>query len=244
MEELKKDPQARLKRRLGGGLLWVTLLVSAALHFAVWGVAAMPGDALGKKGAVKMGDGKLSLKVVRTQYNRLPPPPSIEPATAPETAPRGLATKGDVGEVPLPVPDDRADVTSWRTDAGDRPGVVGDDVKLIVVDPPDKNGPDVPVWLRGVDVTIEYSQPPRLLEQARPRYPEIARESGVEGDVVLFVYIDESGAVRNAVVQSSPGLPALDEEARKAAMKCTFQPAEQQGKPVGVWYNIVMQFRL
>jgi len=62
--------------------------------------------------------------------------------------------------------------------------------------------------------------------------------------VVFLVYIDERGDVRGAVVQSSPGLPALDEAAKEAAYKCKFKPAEQQGVAVGVWYSIVMQFRL
>jgi hypothetical protein len=36
----------------------------------------------------------------------------------------------------------------------------------------------------------------------------------------------------------------LDEAAKKAAFKCKFRPAKQQGVPVGVWYSIVMQFRM
>jgi len=91
---------------------------------------------------------------------------------------------------------------------------------------------------------IEYSKAPIMVHEVRPKYPDIARDSRVEGDVALLVYIDESGNVRNAVVQTSPGLPALEEAAKKAAMKCKFRPAEQQGVPVGVWYNIVMEFRL
>jgi len=78
----------------------------------------------------------------------------------------------------------------------------------------------------------------------KPMYPEIAYNSRVEGDVVLMVYVDERGSVRNALVQSSPGLPALDEAAKEAAYKCKFEPAQQQGVPVGVWYSLVMEFRL
>ena len=83
-----------------------------------------------------------------------------------------------------------------------------------------------------------------LIYQSRPKYPDIARDSRVEGEVVLLVYIDRRGDVRKAEVQSSPGLPALDEAAKEAAYKCKFKPAEQQGVPVGVWYSLVMQFKL
>ncbi|MCP4230770.1 MAG: energy transducer TonB [bacterium] len=77
----------------------------------------------------------------------------------------------------------------------------------------------------------------------QPKYPDIARDMGIEGDVVLLVYIDETGTVRNALVQSSPELPAMEEEAVKAAYKCKFAPAKQQDRPVGVWYTIFMEFK-
>lgn len=81
----------------------------------------------------------------------------------------------------------------------------------------------------------------------------------MEGDVVLLVYIDENGKVANAVVQAyndaegkpmadwdqpPPAIEALGEAAVDAAYKCEFEPARQNGEPVGMWYAIVMQFRL
>ena len=103
------DPQEKLKQRLSGGLFRYTLMISVAFHFGVWGIAEMPKDMLSKKGDVKMGDGKLDLKVVKkTTYEDLPAPPSLE-APEPATAPKGLEAKGSVGEVPLPVPDELAE---------------------------------------------------------------------------------------------------------------------------------------
>jgi len=236
------DAQAKLKWQLSGGLTWVMVLASAAFHFAIWGIAAMPKDFVGKKGDVKMGDGKLNVKVVK-KYEDLPPPPSIEQPMEPREAPKGLEAKGNVGEVPLPVPDALADATTWATDAGAAGEGVGEGTELIVEDTGEVEVAAENPWDE-VTFDVEYSEAPVVVHEERPKYPEIARASGVEGDVVLFVYIDENGNVRNAVVQSSPGLPALEEEAKKAAMKCKFKPAKQQGKPVGVWYNIVMQFRL
>lgn len=208
----------------------------------VWGIAAMPKDFVGKKGDVKMGDGKLNIKVVK-RYDELPPPPSIEAPVEPTEAPKGLEAKGSVGEVPLPVPDALADANTWQTDAGGAETGVGEGTELIVEDTGAGESVEVAPW-EEVNFDVEYSEAPVITYQERPKYPDIARDSRVEGDVVLFVYIDEGGNVRNAVVQSSPGLPALEEEAKKAAMRCKFKPAKQQGKPVGVWYNIVMQFRL
>ena len=239
----KIDPQVKLKRRLSGGLFRYTLMISLAVHFGVWGIAEMPKDALSKKGEMKMGDGKLKFKTVKKEYKDLPPPTSIE-APEPTKAPAGLEAKGSVGEVPLPVPDElaEADTITDAVGSGDAAGF-GDGAEIIVEDTVEVVDSGEPEWLVP-NFDVEYSEAPAVVHEERPIYPDIARDSGVEGDVVLLVYIDTQGKVRNAVVQASPGLPALDEAAKKAAMKCTFKPAKQQGVPVGVWYSIVMQFRL
>ena len=236
------DPQEKLKARLSGGLFRYTLMISVAFHFGVWGIAEMPKDVLSKKGTMKMGDGKIDLKVVKKTYEDLPPPPSIE-APEPVTAPKGLEAKGSVGEVPLPVPDELAEAdTISDAIAGTGAEGFGEGTEIIVEETVEVTEEAAP-W-EEVSFDVEYSEKPVVVHEERPVYPDIARDSGVEGDVVLLVYIDAQGKVRNAVVQASPGLPALDEAAKKAAMKCTFKPAKQQGVPVGVWYSIVMQFRL
>jgi len=95
-----------------------------------------------------------------------------------------------------------------------------------------------------VSFDVKYDKPPVIVKTVRPEYPDEAREAKIEGDVILLVYIDEKGDVRNAVVQSSPGFAPLEEAAKKAALECKFKPATKRGKPVGVWYSVVMQFRL
>ena len=236
------DPQEKLKQRLSGGLFRYTLMISVAFHFGVWGIAEMPKDMLSKKGDVKMGDGKLDLKVVKkTTYEDLPAPPSLE-APEPATAPKGLEAKGSVGEVPLPVPDELAEADTISDAVGASGEGFGEGTEIIVEEGLEVTEETAP-WAE-VSFDVEYSQAPVIVHEERPEYPDIARDSKVEGDVVLLVYIDPQGKVRNAVVQASPGLPALDEAAKKAAMKCTFKPAKQQGVPVGVWYSIVMQFRI
>jgi TonB family protein len=95
-----------------------------------------------------------------------------------------------------------------------------------------------------VSFDVEYDKPPVIVKTVRPKYPEEAREAKIEGDVILLVYIDENGDVRKAVVQSSPGVAGMDEAAKEAALECKFKPATSQGKPVGVWFSVVMQFRL
>lgn len=247
MAKKKKDPQEKLKRTLAGGLFRYTLAISAFLHFGIWGIIEMPKDVLGKHGDVKMGDGKLDVDVLppkKRKYEELPPPPSIE-MTEPVQAPKGLEAKGSVGEVPLPVPDALADADTITDAVGTGEGEgFGEGAEIIIEENIEvEDTVEVPDWVTP-RFDIEYSEAPVIIHEVRPKYPDIARDSKVEGDVTLLVYIDGSGNVRNAVVQASPGLPALEEAAKKAAMKCKFKPAKQQGIPVGVWYNIVMEFRL
>ena len=98
-----------------------------------------------------------------------------------------------------------------------------------------------------------------MIKEVKPTYPEEAKEAGLEGDVVLLIYIDEKGKVRNAVVQASPdvegkstadcdnptsAVEAIENAAVEAAYQCEFEPATVNGEPVGMWYAIVMQFRL
>lgn len=237
------NEQEKLGRKIGGGLIGYTLAVSLAVHALIIGLAFMPKElGGGATGEMKMG-GKLNVKIIKKTYDELPPPPSIEQPAEPTAAPKGLEAKGAVGEVPLPVPDAEAEAKTISDATAGTSAGVGDGTQLIVDTSANTTVEESHPW-DAVNFDVEYSEPPVCIDQVKPKYPDIARDSKVEGDVVLFVYIDEKGNVRNAIVQSSPGLPALDEEARKAAMRCKFKPAKQQGQPVGVWYNIVMQFRL
>ncbi len=95
-----------------------------------------------------------------------------------------------------------------------------------------------------VSLDVEYDEPPVVIKAVRPKYPKEASEAKIEGDVTLLVYIDENGDVRNAIVRASPGFAPLDEAAKEAALECKFKPATYRGKPVGVWYDVVMEFRL
>lgn len=93
-------------------------------------------------------------------------------------------------------------------------------------------------------IFTEYDTSPVITKECRPRYPAATKKAGIEGDVVLLVFIDERGDVKNVIVQYSPGVESLEREAVSAAYKCKFRPASKDGEPVGLWYSLIMQFRL
>ena len=207
----------------------------------MWGFVGWPGGHPSQGAAFGFHEYRITIPII--PYGELPPP---TPITHPEPtpAPKGIPGTVGVGEMPIPAPDDDTIFSTIRDPHVDDGSSFIDPGRRITVETP---GPAIEKPVSASPNHVEFvttSKSPAILYQSRPEYPDIARDSRVEGDVVLLVYIDERGDVRRAIVQSSPGLPAMDDAATKAAYKCKFEPAEQQGIPVGVWYSIVMEFRL
>jgi protein TonB len=73
-------------------------------------------------------------------------------------------------------------------------------------------------------------------------YPDIAREAGVEGTVLVRVLVGEDGFVKEQMIVQS--VPMLDEAAAQAAADAVFKPALQKDKPVAVWMVIPIEFQL
>lgn len=237
-----KLAEEKLKRRLSGRLFRYTFAVSVAAHLGVWALVGWPGGHPSQGAA--FGFHEYRMIIPADSYKKLPPPPSINPPEKPSPMPKGIPGKEGLGEVPIPAPDDDTIFSTIRDPHVDNGSSFIDPGQRITVETP---GPAIEKPVSASPNHVEFvttSKSPAIIYQSRPEYPDIARDSRVEGDVVLLVYIDERGDVRRAIVQSSPGLPAMDDAATKAAYKCKFEPAEQQGIPVGVWYSIVMEFRL
>ena len=91
---------------------------------------------------------------------------------------------------------------------------------------------------------IAYDEPPIPLRQIRPEYPEIAKKAGIEGTVVLQVFVDKKGRVKHTKILKGIPNTGLDEAAIKAVKAVRFKPAKQDGVAVGVWISIPFNFRL
>ena len=102
--------------------------------------------------------------------------------------------------------------------------------------PPPPEGPRVKF--------IPYDDPPVPLTPIRPKYPEIAQEAGIEGTVVVQVFVNEKGRVTETKILKGISDSGLDEAAIKAIEKVKFRPAKAKGKKVGVWISIPVNFRL
>lgn len=74
-------------------------------------------------------------------------------------------------------------------------------------------------------------------------YPEIARQAGVEGLVVVQVVIEPDGSPSNPEVARSGG-EVLDKAAIDAVMQLRFVPGKQRGKAVRVKMALPIRFKL
>ena len=84
--------------------------------------------------------------------------------------------------------------------------------------------------------------PPVLLSMQPVVYPEMARDSGTEGTVIVRVLVNTEGLVKDVqVVQSVLG---LDEAAVNTAWTARFKPGQENGQPVEAWMVLPIEFKL
>jgi TonB family protein len=92
--------------------------------------------------------------------------------------------------------------------------------------------------------TKVYEKKPKPLSIPAPKYPELARRAGIEGDVIIKVLVNIDGSILDAIIFLSSGFEELDNAALEASMKAKFEPAAQFGRPVKVWVSIPVKFKL
>lgn len=97
---------------------------------------------------------------------------------------------------------------------------------------------------------VPHDVPPSLINPQEVRdylaayYPPELRVTGIEGNVVLWLFVNESGQVTRLQVKDSSGSPAFDALATSAAQLMRFRPALSSDRTVGVWVAQPLTFRL
>jgi len=97
------------------------------------------------------------------------------------------------------------------------------------------------------DVYMEsvVEERPDLLSGPQPLYPDLLRQAGIQGRVIVSAIIDTTGRAEPASVKviQSPN-PGFDQAAKTAVLKALFRPARVHGRPVRVLVNIPYDFKL
>lgn len=90
---------------------------------------------------------------------------------------------------------------------------------------------------------VASSENPKILQWAKPEYPEMARRAALEGTVMVKVLVGPDGTVRDAIVIQGVN-PLLNKAAIEAARRCKFIPGKQRNIPVKAWMALPFTFRL
>jgi TonB family protein len=85
--------------------------------------------------------------------------------------------------------------------------------------------------------------PPVLLHQVEPEYTAQARADKVNGEVVVGLYVDTDGMPTNVYVRRGIG-DGLNDKAIEAVKQYRFRPAMENGKPVMVDMNVIVNFQI
>jgi len=93
----------------------------------------------------------------------------------------------------------------------------------------------------GVEVDPETQQK-KLVQNVEAVYPDVARQAGIEGSVVLRLVIGKDGAVQGMKVIS--GEPVLAQAAMDAVEHWRYSPTLVEGRPVNVLTTVSIEFHL
>lgn len=179
-------------------------------------------------------------RTVIIPYRELAAPPPLTQIEAPPQIASVTAAAPTVG-VPVPVPDatvpPEQTIASQEEISSGTGSVEGTGQQtIVVIEPP------APEELPKLGEFVYVDELPALVTDVPPRYPEIAREAGVEGMVLLRVLVGKNGRVMDVHVDQS--MPMLDEAAVEAARQWVFTPALSNNHPVAVWITRRVEFKL
>jgi protein TonB len=205
----------------------------------------------------------LNMRQFETTFLMAPPPPPPPPPApaapmvkaapvrrvfetagkliAPTVVPKTIAV---IKEAPLPpdvggggVPGGVPGGVAGGSMGGVIGGVIGG-VNTTVIAPlaPKENRPKAPVRVGG------RVREPKLVYRVDPTYPPLARQTHMQGVVVIDAILDEQGNVVEAKITSGP--PLLIQAALDAVRKWKYEPTYLNDQPVQVQLNVTVTFRL
>lgn len=168
------------------------------------------------------------------------PPPLSQTEAPPQVAIAEPVAQPTVG-VAVPVPDAEAPpeqtIASQEEIAAATPGIStesgGDE---IVVAPPEEE------VLPQLGEFVYVEELPEAITKIPASYPDIAREAGVDGVVMVQALVGKDGKVKDTKVTKS--IPMLDAAAVSAVRQWVFKPALSNNKPVAVWVAVPVRFTL
>ena len=90
---------------------------------------------------------------------------------------------------------------------------------------------------------VPLDREPQIVKKVEPRYPAAALQAGLEGRVIVKMWVETDGKVKKVVVLKSDN-EVFNEAAIEAAEQFVFSPAYLNNQPVAVWVSYPFRFKL
>ena len=220
--EIKKKPEVDLNKQRGLFLsVGFALSVGAMLWLFNYGQKEKEIEGFGQ---LILAD-EVAMEIPPTEQIVTPPPPPAPPEI-----------KVVEDEVIL---EDEPDLKSTEIDEKTAIKIIEAPVRKEVIEEPEifMIVEDMPLFPGGENAMLKY-----IGENVR--YPQIARENGIQGRVILTFVVDEHGEIRDVKVLRGIGGGCDEEAVRVVKSMPKWKAGKQRGKPVRVQYNLPVMFRL
>lgn len=225
--ELKKSPKANLERKrtifLEIGLILALLFVFFLFDWS------QPQDQVEELTFAM--DSELEEDIVITRQDA-PPPPPPPPPPKPVVTDIIEVTKEKIDikdEIKVDAEAKVEDVVEVQEIVEEEEVIDEQQVFTVVEDPAEFPG--------GTAALLKYIA-------GKLKYPQIAADNGVQGRVFLKFVVEKDGSVGEVVILRGVD-KLLDKEATRVVKTLPkFKPGKQRGKPVRVWFQLPVMFRL
>lgn len=228
--ELKKSPKANLENKrvlfIEIGLVFALLIVLAAFEYKTYEKSASFIDT----------EVKQVIEEEQIPVTLETPPPPPETAQLPVLSDAIEIVDDDItieDDIIIESEDDATFAVEIRDYISYTPEEVVEEEEIPVAIVEEK-----PTFLGGDENTFTKWVFDRIV------YPEVAKENGVQGRVVLSFIVDADGYVKNVTVLRGVD-PSIDKEAvRVVSSSPRWKPGRQRDKNVRVRYNFPLNFQL
>lgn len=229
--ELKKSPKADLESKKGVyfqlGLVFALAVVFFAFEWKTYDKVAS-----GNMGATKAMDIPEELIQV-TQQNTPPPPPAPAPPSLVLNIVDNSAQINDDIVIDAEA-DENTQVEEYKAPVAAAKVEEEEDVEEQQIFMVVENAPAFP---GGDEGRMKF-----LVENIK--YPQMARESGIQGTVYVTFVVERNGSVTDVKILRGIGGGCDEEAIRVVQAMPKWEPGKQRGKPVRVQFNMPIKFTL
>ena len=177
----------------------------------------------------------------KSQQPPAPAPPPPKPKSEPKPEPKKKTVDEKSADKPTPAP------TQAQQQPQQQPQTqqTSPQTKSEVTPPTANVAPSTTGGASGTPIQTDIGKLVVVYQpDADAYYPSFSKRSGEQGEVVVKLIIDETGAVEDIAMLSSSTFPRLDRAASEIGKRYRFKPFLVNGTPTRISTNLLIKFNL